>query len=181
MKKITKALLQLRYSKTSKSGLEVARELKISRTTLGRYLDKFGIKHKNLSTIMTGKKLSQAHRDKVVKTLSSYKGQSGKDNPTWKGGRTLKDNKYIYLRMTDHPNVLSNGYFAEHRHVMEKHLGRLLTKYEHIHHINGVKHDNRIENLELVNGQTHNLITRMESRIRELEHENDELRKRAKN
>jgi len=37
----------------------------------------------------------------------------------------------------------------QHRIVLEEHLGRKLVDKENVHHINGVRNDNRLENLEL--------------------------------
>jgi hypothetical protein len=53
-----------------------------------------------------------------------------------------------YVAVTD-PHKRKRDGVLEHRLVMEQHLGRLLEPHEEVHHINGVRDDNRLENLEL--------------------------------
>ncbi len=78
----------------------------------------------------------------------------GENNHQWKGGWTTKSG-YIYVYMPDHPNANGDGYIAEHRLIMEKHLGRHLAKEEVVHHVNGLRWDNRIENLEVLDKHKH--------------------------
>lgn len=55
----------------------------------------------------------------------------------------------------------------QHRLVMECRLQRVLTRDEVVHHLNGVRTDNRLENLELTNRQAHGLLHREESRVQQ--------------
>jgi len=76
--------------------------------------------------------------------------QSGEKAAHWKGGiYNAGGTEYLYQYSPTHPNATKDGYVMQHRLVMEEKLGRLLEKYEIIHHINGLKDDNRPENLEV--------------------------------
>lgn len=80
--------------------------------------------------------------------------QTGDRNPSWKGGRFHTTSGYTRVKVGfDHPMADHNGYVMEHRLVMSKVMGRPLTKDEHVHHKNGNRSDNRIENLELWSGK----------------------------
>ena len=73
----------------------------------------------------------------VCKTLR------GKEHYRWGGGRVSKGDGYVAVL------VAPKKYRLEHRVVMENFIGRSLEDYETVHHLNGDRADNRIENLEL--------------------------------
>lgn len=89
--------------------------------------------------VNTRKYCSNQCRIEFTKTLRTSKGYLGK-------------NGYIYLSMGTGIKVL------QHRYVVEQYIGRKLFNCEHIHHKNGIKTDNRIENLQILSIQEHNKI-----------------------
>jgi hypothetical protein len=64
-------------------------------------------------------------------------------NPNWRGGQIKHQQGYVMVRTKD------RGYVFQHRLVMEEHLGRELLPSENVHHKNGVRNDNSLDNLEL--------------------------------
>lgn len=100
--------------------------------------------------IVCGKTFSGPRRVETCSRECGYK-----TRPNYKGGRVVTVAGYVWIKAKSHPNCNSRGYVNEHRLVMEDELGRLLHPWEDVHHINGIKSDNRPENLEIVSHANH--------------------------
>lgn len=79
------------------------------------------------------------HFERATGIIKKYKGPDG----------------YIRYYLPEHPNCTKSGMIMAHRYIMEQHIGRLLSEVEKVHHINGIKDDNRIENLQIISGNNH--------------------------
>lgn len=82
---------------------------------------------------------------------------------TWKG-KKYSGSGYIYILLSlgDPMYSMANkkrGYVPEHRLVMARYLGRCLLKSEVVHHKNGIRDDNRLENLELFSPGKHSVLS----------------------
>lgn len=90
---------------------------------------------------------------------SDGRGRVLKSNDRRRNGKDgFRDNHgYIRVKVTPNdplfPMAERDGYVLEHRLVMGREFGRLLRTDEHVHHLNGKRDDNRLENLQIRHGQ----------------------------
>jgi len=88
-------------------------------------------------------KLMQRHSLRCKKCLNKEKHYLNTKNVM------IAKNGYKVICWSGHPSADKYGKILEHRYVMENKLGRQLMPFESVHHKNGVRGDNRTENLEL--------------------------------
>lgn len=100
-----------------------------------------------------------------MKCYSSYK--KGSNHPRWLGGRKVDKDGYVLVYKPTHVNADIRGYIREHREVLENDMGRLLEKSEVVHHIDGDKGNNKVENLMLFGNHGEHLSFHRLVRLRE--------------
>ena len=110
---------------------------------------------------------------------------SGCNSTSWSGGRMMNGSEYIWVQISKdspyYPMAHNRRYIPEHRLIMAQHLGRCLTGNEIVHHINGIKTDNRIENLALARSNKEHFtapfieLQSLRTRISSLESRNTQL------
>ena len=97
--------------------------------------------------------------ERCIRCINIARNHPGPTAPRWKGGRRAMTSGYVEIWVAEndffYPMAGVNHTIREHRLIMAKHLGRCLQRWEHVHHKNGVKNDNRIENLELTTSGAH--------------------------
>lgn len=141
----------------------------VSIRTVGRQLDKLGIKR----TISEAIKLSWKHGNRRYNPNSIRRGSKSSN---WKGGRVYM-NGYVKILVGKHPLANSNGYVLEHRLIWFNNHPEDIIRASNIivHHFNGIRDDNRIENLiglpktKHINMFPNTLVRELQKKIIELE------------
>jgi len=141
-----KNLLNYLYLEGELSTPQIAGQFGVAQYTIWEWLAKFNISRRAISETNSGRHNPMSGRRGV--DTPNY-GKRGKDATNWRGGKYKTNDGYIRTTSNAHPNADGCGYVLEHRLVMEKEIGRYLTKEETVHHENEIKDDNRLENLKL--------------------------------
>ena len=117
-------------------------QLKEKLASLKTYTDRLKAKQKKKGMKILWKKTRG--KDKKPRIRKAYKGR-------------VKISGYWYIYSPEHPNRTVSKYVAEHRLVAEELVGRYLKPYEDVHHIDGNKENNNINNLEVILHSEHSV------------------------
>ena len=124
-------LIQL-YCEAKKTAKEIAEMYGCSTGNIYSWMKSYQIDRRSLSEAV-----------KLRRRNSRFK------NPDWEPTKAKREG-YIVVYKPDHPNADKSGRIFEHRLVMSQIIGRPLESGEYVHHINGIRDDNRPKNLELI-------------------------------
>ena len=144
------AELRRLYEEEKLSIRALGRKLSIGATTVQAWMKAAGIQSRSISAAKKGQKPAAHTIEASVRSRRKY-ALPGRPTVGWR----LRPDGYIYVQRPLHPMATKSGYILEHRLIMAEHVGRNLLPTEDVHHINGDRADNRLENLELVGHAEH--------------------------
>jgi hypothetical protein len=112
----------------------------------------------NIRKAMIGHRVSDETRKKM--SIAQKGLHVGNKSASWKGGRNKQKSGYILICLPSNDPYIGmthgiHNCVPEHRYIMAKHIGRCLKSWEIVHHINKIRDDNRIENLQLLDSREH--------------------------
>ena len=137
---LTKEFLIEQYMDLRKSMQEIADIIKTNKHIIRYYLNKFNIPIRTISEAKKGSKHTEETRQKMSDAKKGDKSYNFK-------GKIKNDVGYWLVYMPNHPYKNNKNYVRESRLVIEFQIGRYLDPKWNVHHINGIRDDNRIENL----------------------------------
>lgn len=94
-------------------------------------------------------------KSEEIEFLNRSESQKGDKSYNWNGGKTTNKKGYVLILCPGHHRSDSKGYVMKHIAVWENATGILVPRDCCIHHLNGKKNDNRIENLCLMKFSAH--------------------------
>ena len=99
------------------------------------------------------------HRNGHKAKPGEYDNRAGVNASNWKGGICKHKDGYIMILSRGHPFEDSRHYVMEHRLIWERHNNAILLPWADVHHINGDKKDNRIQNIRAMMKRDHTILS----------------------
>ena len=98
------------------------------------------------------------HMSKGTEWLNRSLVRRRENGANWKGGKRRTSKGYVQVLQPENHRADTNGYVMEHIYVWEQKTGLPVPDNCVIHHLNGVKDDNRIENLCMMERGAHTIM-----------------------